>query len=110
MYGEKQIYFDYDYSPGLQKKRGAVCDVIKQLKQKNIRVKCIYQVQLKIHFDTGEKTFYTLANTTPKLQEVGIKAQIDEWDTLEKEIVGCQLIEEGRRPAQDCDDAVGCRC
>lgn len=39
--GEKQIYFDNDYSPELQRKRAQVRYIVKQLKEKNVKAKYV---------------------------------------------------------------------
>uniref|UniRef100_A0A3P8U073 L1 transposable element RRM domain-containing protein n=1 Tax=Amphiprion percula TaxID=161767 RepID=A0A3P8U073_AMPPE len=56
----KPIYFDNDYSPELQRKRARVRSMIKQLKAKGVKVKCLYPAQLKIHLETGDKSFSTV--------------------------------------------------
>ncbi|CAL9704508.1 unnamed protein product [Knipowitschia caucasica] len=79
----KLIYFDHDYSPDLQRKRGRVRNVIKQLKMKGISAKCLYPAQLKIHLETGEKTYTTLMEAATHLQEMGIAVRTEERERLE---------------------------
>lgn len=57
MYKDRQIYFDRDYSPELQRRRAQVQDIIKQLKEKNIKVKCLYPAQLKLTMEPREQTY-----------------------------------------------------
>lgn len=83
----KRIYFDHDYSPDLQKRRGQVRQVIKQLKIKGIRAKCPYPVRLRMTTDSGEKVFETLVDAIPTLKELGIKVQIDERERLQRELM-----------------------
>lgn len=80
------IYFDHDYSPDLQKKRAQVRDVIKQLKQKNIRARCIYPAQLKVFMESGDKIYSTLSDALPKLQELNIQVRVDEREQMEREL------------------------
>lgn len=54
---EKQIYFDNDYSPELQKKRAQVRYIIKQLKEKNAKAKCMYPARLRMMVGSEEKNF-----------------------------------------------------
>lgn len=86
LYGEEQIYFDHDYSPELQKKRTEVRKVIKSLKQKGIKAKCVFPAQLKILFDSGEKTFATITEALPTLKELNIHPKIDEREKMEREM------------------------
>lgn len=86
LYKEELIYFEHDYSPELQKKRTQVWDVIKQLKQKNIKAKRFYPAQLKIFMESGEKTYSTLTDALPTLQELNVQAQVDEREQMEEEL------------------------
>lgn len=81
-----RICFDHDYSPALQKKRGDVRRVIKQLKEKGIRAKCPYPAQLQMRTASGEKMFETLVDALPTLKKLGIAVQVDEWDVLQRQI------------------------
>ena len=62
LYNAGQIDFDHDYSPELQKKRTQVRHVIKQLKQKNIRAKCIYLARLKMVTDGPSRSYRSSAS------------------------------------------------
>lgn len=76
IYKGEQIYFDHDYLPELQKKKSEVRKVIKSLKQKDIKARCIYPAQLKMFLDMGEKTFAKPCQrsksltSTPRLRNV----------------------------------------
>lgn len=82
----QRIYFDHDYSPDLQKRRGQVRQVIKQLKVKGIRARCPYPARLRMTTDSGEKVFETLVDAIPTLKELGINVQIDERERLQMEL------------------------
>ncbi|KAJ4920553.1 hypothetical protein JOQ06_023084 [Pogonophryne albipinna] len=56
----QRVYFDQDYSPDLQGKRKRVREVIKQLKEKNIKAQSPYPAQLKLFLATGVRVFPTL--------------------------------------------------
>ncbi|KAM7365195.1 hypothetical protein PAMP_025109 [Pampus punctatissimus] len=86
LYKAEPIFFDHDYSPELQKKRAQVREVIKQLKQKNIRAKCIYPAQLRVITEDGEKTYSTLTHALPALRELGIQTRVDERERMESEL------------------------
>ncbi|XP_048010461.1 E3 ubiquitin/ISG15 ligase TRIM25-like [Megalobrama amblycephala] len=85
MYNNKQIYFDNDYFPDLQR-RAQVRDMIRQLKKKDSTAQSFYPAQLKISLNTGDKTFSTLADALPTLQELGVKTQMGKCDALEMEL------------------------
>lgn len=91
----KRIYFDHDYSPDLQKRRGQVHQVIKQLKTKGIRARCPYPALLRMTTDSGEKVFRTLADAVPTLKELGINVQIDERERLQRELTRDRWQEQG---------------
>lgn len=76
-------------------------DVIKQLKQKNISAKCIYPAQLKILTDDGEKTYLTLTQALPALQELGIQARVDERERMEDELSRYRWSTAGGRRGKD---------
>uniref|UniRef100_A0A3B4XS08 L1 transposable element RRM domain-containing protein n=1 Tax=Seriola lalandi dorsalis TaxID=1841481 RepID=A0A3B4XS08_SERLL len=67
--GEKQIYFDNDYSPELQRKRAQVRYVVKQLKEKNVKAKCMYPARLRMMVESEEKTFQTVMDAAPVLKD-----------------------------------------
>lgn len=93
----EQIFFDHDYSPELQNKRASVRSVIKQLKQKNIKAKCLYPAQIKIWKDNGDKTYSTIAEALPALQEFGVHIQVSERERIEAEMSGRRWSHAGGR-------------
>ena len=84
--GERQIYFDNDYSPELQRKRAQVRYIVKQLKQKNINAKCICPARLRMTVGSEEKTFQTVMDAAPVLQDLNIQFRVDERDKVEREL------------------------
>ena len=84
--GEKQIYFDNDYSPELQRKRAQVRYVVKQLKQKSIKAKCMYPARLRMTVGSEEKTFQTVMDAAPMLRDLNIQFREDERDKVEREL------------------------
>lgn len=84
--GEKQIYFDNDYSPELQKKRAQVRYVVKQLKEKNVKAKCLYPARLRMMVGSEEKTFQTVMDTAQVLKDLNIQIRADERDKVEREL------------------------
>lgn len=97
MYAGKQIYFDHDFSPELQKKRALVRDAVKQLKVKNIRATCIYPAQLRVFTADGVKIYPTLTDAVPVLEEMGVHARVDERERLDKELCRGGWSTAGRR-------------
>lgn len=97
MYNGKQIYFDHDFSPELQKKRALVRDVVKQLKLKNIGAKCIFPAQLRVSKDGGVKTNSSLTDAAPELEEMGVHVRVDEREQLETELSRAGWSTAGRR-------------
>lgn len=82
--GEKQIYFDNDYSPELQKKRAQVRYVVKQLKEKNVKTKCMYPARLRMMVGSEEKTFHTVMDAAQVLKDLNIQVRVDERDKVER--------------------------
>ncbi|KAJ4930509.1 hypothetical protein JOQ06_024820 [Pogonophryne albipinna] len=82
----QRVYFDQDYSPDLQGKRKRVREVIKQLKEKNIKAQSPYPAQLKLFLATGVRVFPTLVEAQSTLKELGVDARIEERDILEREL------------------------
>lgn len=82
--GEK-VYFDQDYSPDVQKKRKQVREVIKKLRECNIKAKAPYPAQLRVLLDTGIKTFPSLYEAQPTLRKLGVEVNMVERDLLERE-------------------------
>lgn len=85
---DQRIYFDQDYTANVQKKRKQVREVIKQLKDKNVKAVSPFPAQLKIHLDSGVKTFATLARAAPTLEKMGIHVKIDERERYREELLG----------------------
>lgn len=84
--GEKQIYFDNDYSPELQRKRAQVRHVVKQLKEKNVKAKCMYPARLRMTVGSVEKTFQTVMDAAQVLKDLNIQVRVDERDKVEREL------------------------
>lgn len=82
----QKIYFDQDYSPEVQRKRKQVREVIKKLKEKNIKAQSPYPAQLRVFLDTGVKVFPSLLEAQPFLKELGVAADMEERDVLEREL------------------------
>lgn len=75
--------------------------VIKQLKQKNIKAKCIYPAQLKMFTESGENTYPTLADAITTLQELNIQVQVDERMLMERELSHYRWSNVGRRRGKE---------
>ena len=86
-YKGHKIFFDQDYTSDVQKKRKQVRDVIKRLKEKNIKAQLPFPAKLKIHLESGTKTFATLADAAATLGELGIHVQLDEREMLRAELL-----------------------
>lgn len=82
----QKVYFDQDYSPDVQRKRKQVREVIKRLREKNIKAQSAYPAQLKVFLDTGVKVFPSLLEAQSFLKELGVTAEIEERDVLEREL------------------------
>lgn len=82
----QKVYFDQDYSPDVQRKRKQVREVIKRLREKNIKAQTAYPAQLKVFLDTGVKVFPSLLEAQSFLKELGVAAEIEERDVLEREL------------------------
>lgn len=82
----QKVYFDQDYSPDVQRKRKKVREVIKRLREKNIKAQSPYPAQLKVFLDTGVKVFPSLLEAQSFLKELGVTAEIEERDVLEREL------------------------
>ncbi|KAI4811148.1 hypothetical protein KUCAC02_014066 [Chaenocephalus aceratus] len=63
-----------------------VREVIKQLKEKNIKAQSPYPAQLKLFLATGVRVFPTLVEAQSTLKELGVDARIEERDILESEL------------------------
>ncbi|KAF3844296.1 hypothetical protein F7725_007459 [Dissostichus mawsoni] len=67
-YEGQTIYFNQDYT----NERKQVRDVIKKLKEKNVKANSPYPAQLKVFLASGTKTFTTLMEAAPMLRDMGI--------------------------------------
>ena len=83
---EHTIYFDHDYSPDLQRKRKKVREVIKKLKEKNIRAQSPYPAQLRLFLDGGTKLFPSLLEAHSTLKELGLETVMEDREVLEREL------------------------
>lgn len=97
IYKDKQIYFDHDYSPELQRKREQVRETIKQLKDKNVKAKCLYPVQLKLTTEKGDQIYPTLKEALPILAEYNIHPKVDERTQMEDEMSSFRWNVVGKR-------------
>lgn len=99
----KTIFFDHDYSPEVQKKRARLRGVIKQLKEKGVRARCRFPAQLRIDLESGPKTFPTLIEAVPTLQEMGILVKVSEREKMDRELSRelWKTRENGRRGGND---------
>ncbi|KAF3841464.1 hypothetical protein F7725_007326, partial [Dissostichus mawsoni] len=69
-----------------QREKGRVREVIKQLKEKNIKAQSPYPAQLKLFLATGVRVFPTLVEAQSTLKELGVDARVEERDILEREL------------------------
>ncbi|KAF3844504.1 hypothetical protein F7725_007667 [Dissostichus mawsoni] len=83
-YEGRTIYFNQDYTNEVQKKRKQVRDVIKKLKDKNVKAQSPYPAQLKVFLASGTKIFTTLTEAAPMLRDMGIHVQEEERDELQR--------------------------
>lgn len=86
-YNGQKILFDQDYTSDIQKERKQVRDVMKLLKEKNIKAQSPFPAKLKVHLKSGTKTFMTLAEAATTLGELGIHVKLDEGETLQAELL-----------------------
>lgn len=84
--GEKQIYFDNDYSPELQRKRAQVRYVVEQLKEKNVKARCMYPARLRMMVGSEEKTFQMVMDAALVLKDLNIQVRVDERDKVAREL------------------------
>lgn len=59
-------------------------DVIKKLKEKNVKAQSPYPAQLKVFLETGTKSFTTLAEAAPLLKDLGILVDEDETEKVQR--------------------------
>lgn len=81
-----RVYFDQDYSPEVQRKRKKVREVIKKLKERNVKAQSPYPAQLRIFFTSGPKVFSSLLEARSTLEELGINVEMDDREILEMEM------------------------
>lgn len=86
-YNGQKIFFDQDYTSDIQKKRKQVRDVIKLLKEKNIKAQSPFPAKLRIHLKTGPKTFTTLADAAATLGELGVQVHLNEREALQANLL-----------------------
>lgn len=105
-YQGHKVYFDQDYSSDLQRKRKKVREVIKKLKEKNVKAQSPYPAKLKLFLDTGVKVFSSLLEAQATLKELGIETVIEDRDMLERELMqDGWTTQRGRRRNQQPDPA-----
>lgn len=83
-YEGQTIYFNQDYT---RKKRKQVRDVVKKLKEKNVKAQSPYPAQLKVFLDSGTKTFATLTEAAPILKGMGINVDKDKTERLQSMMI-----------------------
>lgn len=86
----RRIYFDQDYTAHVQKKRRQVREIIKQLRERKVKAQSPFLAQLRIHLESGVKTFTTLADAAPVLKEMGIHVKLEEREYLQRELLRSQ--------------------
>lgn len=86
-YQGKRVYFDQDYSPDVLRKRKQVCEVIKKLRECNIKAQAPYT--------------FPLCEAQPTLQELGVEVDVGEWDLLERDLLQDRWLVQGRRGKMD---------
>lgn len=69
---DRTIYFNQDYTTEIQKRRTQVREVIRKLRDKVVKAQSPYPAQLKVFLESGTKTFATLNEAAPMLQDMGI--------------------------------------
>uniref|UniRef100_A0A672Y8S3 L1 transposable element RRM domain-containing protein n=1 Tax=Sphaeramia orbicularis TaxID=375764 RepID=A0A672Y8S3_9TELE len=79
-YKEQKIFFDQDYTVDTQRKRKQVRDVIKRLKEKNIKAQSPFPAKLKLHLESGVKTFTSLADAAETLE--GLETHLNQNEHL----------------------------
>ncbi|KAE8301095.1 hypothetical protein D5F01_LYC01254 [Larimichthys crocea] len=103
---EHTIYFDHDYSPDLQRKRKKVREVIKKLKERNIRAQSPYPAQIRLFLDGGTRLFTSLLEAHSTLKELGIETAMEDREILERELTReGWSIQQNRRKNQQLNPA-----
>lgn len=83
-YEGQTIYFNQDYTSEVQRKRKQVRDVIKKLKEKDVKAQSPYPAQLKVFLNSATKTFSTLMEAAPMLKDMGIDVEEDGTERLQR--------------------------
>lgn len=86
-----------DYSPEVQRKRKLVREVIKKLKERNIKAQSPYPAQLKVFLEAGVKIFPSLMEAQSTLKELGVNVKIEERDHLERKLLHDRWRTQGRQ-------------
>ena len=97
LFQANKIFFNQDYTNEVQMKRMQVREVIKRLKEKNIKAQSPYPAQLKLFLQTGIKTFTTLTEAVPVLKEMGIEVKVREADNLWSQWISDSWTTAGRK-------------
>ncbi|CAL9698093.1 unnamed protein product [Knipowitschia caucasica] len=87
VFGGQNIYFNQDYTTEVQKKRRRVRDVIKQLKERNVKAQMLYPAQLRIFSEDGTnrtETFASLKDAASMLRNMGISVVEEDESESEK--------------------------
>lgn len=82
----KNMYFDQNYTPEVQRKRARIRGVMKQLKEKGVQARCRYPAQIRINLESGIKAFPSLIEAIPTLQDMGTATKISEREKIEGEL------------------------
>ena len=88
----QKTFFHQDYTSDVQKKHKQVQEVIKQLKENKIKAQSPFPAQLKIHLDSGVKTFTTLLEAAPTLRKMGINVKVGEREDHQRELLHDPLV------------------
>lgn len=74
-----------------------VREVIKKLREKNIMAQSPYPAQLNVFLDTGTKVFPSLLEMQLFLKELGMVAEMEERDVLERELTQDMWVMQDKR-------------
>ena len=84
-YKDRRIGFDNDYPPAVQRRRKEYSEIKQQLKAKNITFKSRHPSRLLVELPGGTKVFSSAWEAAEGLASMGIKANLSEWEKLERE-------------------------
>lgn len=88
MYEGRYVYFNQDFTAEVQKQRERVRDVIKKLKERNVKAQMCYPAQLRIFLDGETKTFVNLRDAAALLRKMDIFIEEEnETDKLKKDLL-----------------------